>query len=217
MVRSLEGNVCALCGLRGSTRDGEHVLPKWFLNRYLPVADGHYTTEVNGVAVLNRADNLKKHSWPEVRVPACEPCNTALRNRFEIGDTQAAAQKFFDTPAAPLSAAEAESAGVWLLKTWVLLAHPDAVFANGQSPDRWSRVPDVWGWTADGSPPPPQLSLWVTRQQIDIEATERLDVPYNGQARGRGIYERHVVALHGDLWEPADPLFTEPRSADADS
>lgn len=209
MTRSLAGKVCVLCGGRNSTRDGEHVLPRWFLNRYLPISEGHYTTEVNGATVTNQNQQPRKHPWPEVRVPACEPCNTALRDRFEVGDSFAAVKKFFDSPPSLLTVDEADLAGLWVLKTWALLAHPGAVHSDGQSRSPWNLDLDVWTWTADGSAPPNTLAAWVTRQDIGAEASDRIDVPFAGEARSMGIYGHSISVLNGHLWEPVDQSFTD--------
>jgi len=201
-ARSLEGQPCALCSNGVSTRDGEHVIPRWFLRLYLSAADGSYTTEVNGESVLNSRSTPRKHSWPEVRLPACENCNRALRDRFEIGASQGVVQNFFGAPFTfDTSAIDARLLGLWLLKTWVLLAHPKAVRTNGRGPSPWSGGPDLWSWTATGDEPPASLSLWINRQDINATAGGgvQVDVRIAGQAFIRGAYDVHVVALDGEI------------------
>lgn len=209
-ARSLENLVCALCGLRNSTRDGEHVFPQWFLKRYLPVDPaGGYTTEVDGESLKNRKGTPRKHSWPEVRLPACEPCNQALRDRFEVGISLAAAKKLFDEPAVALTAPEAELAALWILKTWTFLAHPNAVHVDGHPRPSWDLGADVWGWTSAGAAPPATLSAWITRQDITAEPRERIDVDFSGELRDTQIYQRRVTVLNGFLHEPVDRRFVD--------
>jgi hypothetical protein len=200
-ARTLEGQSCVLCRDGVSTRDGEHVVPQWFLRRYLAATDGPYITDVNGAPVLNSRSAPRKHSWPEVRLPACENCNRALRDRFEIGAPQGVVQDFFDAPfVRDMSAVDARLLGLWLLKTWVLLAHPSAVYTNSQSPPSWSSGSDLWSWTAIGDEPPASLSLWINRQ--DINATSdggAIDIRFAGQAFIRGTYEVHGVAIDGEV------------------
>src|SRR5262249_4121946 len=79
--------------------------------------------------------------------------------------------------------AQAEAIGLWFLKTWLLLAHPDA---TSPEPDiefpRWRSVSaDLWTWVVKGQSPPPEgLSLWVTKRsnsRLTHRPTMRIPLP----------------------------------------
>ena len=79
---------------------------------------------------------------------------------------------------------EARAFVMWVLKTWMLTAHPAARRSDpGSSVVRFdlSEVPDeIYAWLAEAKPPPPGLSVWATRRAsttVDGDARYRIPLP----------------------------------------
>ena len=157
---------CALCP-RQSSPTGEHVWPRWLLKTL--DSGGPFTLQRGGKPILDRNDQpSKRATLTRVKLPLCKPCNKALSERFETRPVKSAVRRLVATKGdADLTAAEAVAVGEWLVKTWLFLCHPLAVFENtpfNGSP--WEPADeDLYGWTVDGSPPPDGLSAWATRSR----------------------------------------------------
>lgn len=165
MPRQFANESCIFCQ-RPSSRSGEHVWPQWFLAMF-PVEDGPYTWWIDGVPLANRDGRRRAHSAiGRVKVPACASCNAILARRFEAPAMQLV-RRLFETDAdVVFSAGEARSVGRWLLKTWLLLAHPAARDSEpGIALPRWKSVrEDLWTWMVTGRRPPEGLSVWAIRR-----------------------------------------------------
>lgn len=148
---------CALCRSRPSTPTGEHVLPRAVIRSLFPVTSGPFTTSGLGPdRVVQQFDSVK--------LPCCGPCNDTLAARFE-NPGQGPAVRLLSQEPPGLSAAEAERAALWVLKTWLLMVHPRARYQpSTPRPLPWDGSPDgLWSWTVDGGPPPNGLSAWAFR------------------------------------------------------
>jgi hypothetical protein len=162
---------CALCRLRPTTATGEHVLPRGILKKLFPVEKGPYTTTERGTTRVTQ-------QFDSIKLPCCLPCNDVLNSRFEQSGQEPALRLFTqETP--ELTAAETAAAALWVLKTWLLMAHPRSRYQLGTPrPDRWDDAPDsTWSWLVDGRPPPDGLSAWVFRHVQDNNAAETGPTP----------------------------------------
>jgi hypothetical protein len=132
-----------------------------------------------------------------------------------------------------LSADETHAFAIWILKTWLLTAHPDAVVSDpGWPPSLWDldSIPDdIYGWTVNRLPPPDGLSLWMTRRtaSLRIEGRPGMRVPLptivaDGKSTKfhsftRGIRFLKAGFLDFDLvyhpgWAVEHPLATQGRA-----
>ncbi len=139
-------------------------MPVAVLKKLFPVSDGPYTTTVAGsTRVTQQFDSIK--------LQCCGECNDTLARRFE-NPGQAAAHRLFSQEAPALSAPEAQAAALWVLKTWLLMAHPDARYQLGTPrPQPWDAAPEgTWSWLVDSRPPPDGLSVWAFRYLQDARA-----------------------------------------------
>lgn len=146
---------CALCRARPTSPTGEHVLPRAVLKQMFPLVSGPYTTTERGTTRVTQ-------QFDSIKLPCCLACNDVLNSRFEQSGQEQALRLFTqETP--ELTAAETDAAVLWVLKTWLLMAHPRARYQLGTpQPDRWDDAPDsTWSWLVDGSPPPDGLSAWA--------------------------------------------------------
>lgn len=71
------GQDCVLCVSGKSGNKGEHVLPEWFLDRFIPKNSGPdevYATEKNGVPVtwLGTDKPIGLKAFYETRIPCCK-------------------------------------------------------------------------------------------------------------------------------------------------
>lgn len=133
------------------------MLPHAVLKKLFPVADGPYTTiEAGSTRVIQQFDSIK--------LPCCGECNDTLARRFE-NPGQKAAHRLLSQETPALSADEAQAAALWVLKTWLLMAHPSARYQAGTPrPRPWDAAPEgTWSWLIDGRPPPDGLSAWAFR------------------------------------------------------
>jgi hypothetical protein len=145
---SFAGIDCVLCGQRPSLPRGAPTQSLWapeedFVGASLKVSDPLLGTTV----------------------PACLRCSTALSDRFERAARPAV--ESLRQGELRLRPPWARAFFLWVLKTWLLTAHPAA-----RAPDPRSslvrfdlaEVPDeIYGWLVEAKPPPPGLSLWATR------------------------------------------------------
>lgn len=228
MPRQFDGQLCVLCRVRPSSREGEHVWTEWFLSMF-PGSEGPYTRLINGEAERTRDGvTVRKHSATErVKVPCCTICNGKLDKRFEKLAKPIVRVLFESDGAVTLTRLEAKTLGLWLLKTWLLLAHPRAESSMpGQSPQRWylSQVPDdLYAWMITGGEPPPGLSLWAAREDPSLtppDEPRRLPLPTvvaDGQTMRFQAFRCSVRFLDVTLvyqpgWEIAHPLESEGRA-----
>lgn len=134
-----------------------------------PSSKGPYTWHVNGRPVMKRDGSPRSHSaLSRVKVPACRECNGILATRFELPAKPLIRRLFEADGHADFDGAEAHTVALWLLKTWLLLAHPAAIdSAPGVAPEGWGDVhDDLWTWVVKDQPPPEGLSLWARRRPL---------------------------------------------------
>lgn len=171
------GAVCALC-TRDSTPGGEHVLPQWFLRAAFPDSD-EYTTEHNGAPILKEDDDTPRTqtSVDRPKLPCCSTCNAALNDRFERQKTVKIGRRLVAGDGRiTLSAEEVGDLGIWLLKTLLLLSHPETTSSvPGVKIPSWNlgMVPaDLYSWMTTNAPPPDGLSVWLMLRATDEDGTE---------------------------------------------
>lgn len=99
------------------------------------------------------------------KLPVCIPCNSLLEQRFEAPAKALVRQLLDPTTTRSFDPSQATTLAVWLLKTWLLLAHPSTIYSGpGFSPAVWEGAPnEVFRWTVTGEDPPSGLSLWIAR------------------------------------------------------
>jgi len=159
---------CAFCHRRPTSRKGEHVAPLWFL-RGFPVTQP-YTTYTKGTPTIRfDGTNRTQSSLTRFQVPCCDGdvgCNKALNDRFEKQHTQALVRRLYDSiGSVDFSVADSADLGLWLVKTWLLLAHPRMRSSDPDfRPGLWAWTPSLYSWMTNGAMPPEDLSMWVYRQ-----------------------------------------------------
>ena len=174
-MRQFEGQLCVLCRVRPSSPTGEHIWPEWLLAMF-PESKGPYTRWIDGEPERRRDGTTPRtHTSTErVKVPCCSICNGKLAKRFERSAMRIVRTVLESNGMALLSADEANTLGMWLLKTWLLLAHPRARSSMpGVSPRRWdlSQIPDdLYSWMITGAEPPHGLSVWAAREEASLPA-----------------------------------------------
>lgn len=224
MPASWNSGPCRLCGAPGDSR--EDVRPRWLNRRTFSVDDGPFYTWVNGQPVTKRDGTARTipHLSP-VLLWVCTKCNGALAARFESSGRREPVERLLTSECEPrLSATEARTVGLWCLKTLLLWAHP-GVHEDDPTLDaraeRWPVGLDLWRWAAEGSEPPPDLSVWLSRvdPSLDVPANEQREVhlPRVVTELGavevrmieRGIRSLNVVLVHHPGWRIERPLETE--------
>lgn len=160
---------CALCASAPSTPAGEHVLPRSLIRACFPLKRGPYkTTSAEGVRHRQQFDSVK--------LPCCSTCNTELARRFENPGAEPA-RRLLSMERPALTPDETQHAALWLLKTWLLLAHPRSEFqsATPRPEPPWSSAPaEVFSWLINGQSPPAGLSMWAFLHDQE-QSTSRQD------------------------------------------
>lgn len=154
------------------------MIPQWFWKSVLP--SGIYTLEKNFEPAKNKGGGIRAgRETPEhVQLDCCLSCNKSLNDRFEV-PCRPSVEKMMRGEA--LSAAEAELAALWFLKTGLLLAFPTPKSGWGTSEVAWSQATydeSLYSWMIDNTLPPDGLSLLLHRfapdRQLGSEAALRL-------------------------------------------
>ncbi|MGH3963640.1 MAG: hypothetical protein ACRDRY_10355 [Pseudonocardiaceae bacterium] len=168
----LRNSTCVLCRERPSNAP-EHVLKDGFIKQFFPHKDERdeneqYSLRIGGRPELSRDGSIwTQNNFPRVMLPCCEECNGTLNTRFEQ-PAEAIILRFFSDRSTGLDSNEIHPAGLWLLKTCLLLVHPEA---RQQARDyiplpRWNltAIPsDMYSWMVNDQPPPVGLSVWISR------------------------------------------------------
>jgi len=217
-MRSFKGEPCVLCGVGVSGQKGEHVLPDWLLSELFPEAAGPYTTYINGMPVPRRDGTPRQQtSAGRFQLAVCPRCNGVLAGRFESQATRKLILRMVRLDG-PLTPSESEIAGLWFLKTWLLLAHRELRASDDSWKPRrgWHPGPDLNGWMVEGDPPPNGLSVWLVKTDRGRHAseTETVCVPeveVAGNSLGFGFHDfgltwLDVSVVHHPGWPIAHPL-----------
>ena len=168
--KPLRHTPCIFCRERLSSPRGEHVWPTGFIQDIFPDKDHPYRVEIGGRPHLKRDGSpwVQNH-FPRVQLPCCKPCNSVLNKRFEQPTKLIVRRLFSDEGAVTLASTEAHLVGLWLLKTCLLLVHPEVRQEStwgSIAPHRWNLtvIPDdLYSWMANDQPPPTNLSAWMSK------------------------------------------------------
>jgi hypothetical protein len=169
---------CIFCGAP-SSRQGEHVLPRWLLSRWC--GQGPFTYEINGQPIPDRHGAPRTaRDLPPNLLPVCDQrsgqdCNGALNRRYEQPGkrhVRAVLDQAQALDGTELVAAFAR----WWIKTILLLQHPKTASAfPGAASRPWDLPPDVYPDLLNGSLPS-DISLWLAVSD-DASGSERLPEP----------------------------------------
>jgi hypothetical protein len=166
MPRQLEGEPCALCPTGVSSRTAEHAWPAWLLGMW-SAKEGPFTLLRGGEPIRNnKGAPITQDTLTRVKLPACTRCNGILSDRFETQRVRTAVRRLVAANGdADLSEAEAETLGEWLVKTWLFLCHPRALFRHPTwGGNKWELGDEnLYSWTVNGQPPPAGLSAWASK------------------------------------------------------
>lgn len=141
----------------------------------------------------------------------CPPCNNVLERRFER-ITAGLVRNVFSDPTVRLGTDETERVALWLLKTWLLLSHPDVHYAQPLVDrldiirERHALPQECYSWLITGDKPPPGISLWASRTFDDGSMLSRSTLfrlePLDHRAL-RILLDRGLEAEGGTIEEPA--------------
>lgn len=169
--QTLRNRVCVLCRDNPSSPTGEHVIPDWLSKRW-GLKDGPYTFRQAGQTLLSRDETpWTLNSFTPLKLPMCTTCNGRLDKVFEHGAKEPIRKLLNSIPT--LDKDEAGTVGRWFVKTWLLLAHPEAYWAVtppkrvGARPRVTSWEPPerhLYDWMTSDSPVPAGLSAWLVRR-----------------------------------------------------
>jgi hypothetical protein len=174
-------NTCVFC--QSQANAPEHILRNAYINHFFPHEDalhGGYSLEIGGRPELRRDGSIwKLNNFPRIMLPCCEECNGTLNTRFEQPAEEVVRQLFSNDPA-ELDLYEMKLAGLWLLKTCLLLVHPEArqTARHKISLPRWNltTIPgDMYSWMVNGQPPPVGLSVWISKVHVRKPMILRVD------------------------------------------
>lgn len=223
MNESIRHIVCVLCRSDHSGRSGEHVLPAWLLNDLWPSADGPYTTFRGGRAVTKRNGEVRTQtSSGRFKLPTCSACNGILNDRFERSAKAHILELFNDN--APVEARDGRVVGLWFVKTWLLLTHPELVSSDPGWPIRlWKPLDQsLYGWMTHGEAPPCDISAWLLKVDRTSVAPSTRHIPLpTVKADGRtyqcrviqfGLGRSEVHLVHHPGWSIDHPLEAEQRA-----
>lgn len=117
--------------------------------------------------------------------------------------------------------------GLWLVKTWLLVAHPKARTSDPSvTKRRWdlAALPDLYSWTINDLPPPSGLSVWLMKRhegETAREAKHRLPLPvlhYDHQtiafqSTRLGLRSPDISLVYHPGWEIEHPFESEGKAA----
>lgn len=168
------GKPCVLCG-QPSTRLGEHILPRWFVEDCQN--EGPFTVEFGGIPCTSRGGAiLTLPSLANIHVPMCATCNNRLNTNLEEKAKPVVRRFTLGPESAPwpyLSAEECGALARWFLKVCLLSKHPDAQEDAPQLDEnpvvqRLSFMDVQWlDWMRVGTNPPDSFSVYANRESTD--------------------------------------------------
>lgn len=198
---------CVLCTIRPAD-SREHVWPSWYLKIQDQKGPGPFAWTRNGKPIVDRRGNPIGPGEHRMRVllDICASCNHLLEKRFETPAKEVLKRLFAADGQVVLTAEEARLAGLWFAKTWLLLFHPEARYANTRVNDEAVRFAstemppaEFYSWLTENSPPPEGLSIWAHRAGVASRERAKYVVPVpRVTTEGRTIQfvEGHI-GLHG--------------------
>lgn len=219
-----ENRLCVLCERRPVDGQGEHVWPKWYQRNQLQ-GPGPYPWSVNGEPIRDRRGRpVTPKDLTRVLLPVCTQDNGTLDRRFEKPAKEPLRRLFRARGRAELRAGEAERVALWLMKTLLLLFHPEARYVDPRVERhaiRWAAEEfprDYYRWLIEDALPPAWISLWMFRvdEMLNDEPPPKYTIPLPlVEAYGTRVeFVCAQVTMHGVQmtlvvhpgWEIAHPL-----------
>jgi hypothetical protein len=208
-----------------SSKNGEHVLPSWLLEMF-PADDGPYTTWKGKDPVLRRDGEIRTQtSMARAKLPMCVAHNAGLARRFERPAKAIVRHVLRMNGSTLVPSSDAAVLALWLLKTWLLLAHPNVRYSDGIERPRWETGAgrSLWHWMAVDEAPPAGFSVWLSKRvDFDDEAEHsrviRLptivlaDREIVFRVKEAGIRWLNVALVYHPGWEILYPPETEHRA-----
>lgn len=154
--------LCAVGRTELSTRKGEDVIPAWFKKHSGPAP---FISYVDGKpAATHDGSPRQLSSLPGANVPMCRSCNSVLNRRFEQPSKDIIRELV--RSGRPPGESGTRLVTLWLLKTALLLQHPDIAWDDPAATTTATRpraLPvELLDWMATGAVPPTEhLSLFV--------------------------------------------------------
>lgn len=224
MSRQQFAGIPCVFGPELSSKAGEHVLPRWLLGIFTK-REGPYEVWRNGKPELTRNQTIRTHtSLPGVKLPMCVAHNAVLAQRFEA-PVKGWGEKVFDPADGRVEARQVWQLSLWLLKTWLLLAHPEAVHVDRVPRVKyWADAPAaLWSWMVTGEDPPDGLSLWLWRRddtQPPCDSPQQMLLPtvidgsttHHFQSQEFGIRHLQAAVAYHPGWPIDHPLEADGRA-----
>ena len=227
----MAARLCPLCRVN-PVSSREHVLPRWYVDEAFHAYTGPFTTEQDGAPATKPDGSVRppQDTFSRATLDICNGgagCNGTLERRFEARAKPIV--RGIWQGRLSLNAAEATDFALWVLKTWLLMTHPETQISDPGWKDAvvpWdiTLIPDdIYGWTVDGGLPPDGLTVWVARGEI--AADTRIYLPtivadgnttrFQSFAHGldfldAGLLDVHVVYHPG--WAIDHPLERDGRA-----
>lgn len=97
------------------------------------------------------------------KLPLCPKCNGVLNERFERLAKALIRRLLLENGV--VDNVGAETVGLWFVKTWLLLTHPEVVPSDPGWPSLpWEPIDaSLYDWTINAGPPPPFVSAWLIK------------------------------------------------------
>lgn len=222
-----------LCEARPATRQGEHVLPQWYLRDLDLVGPPPFAWSKGKEPIKDRRGRqIHRSERTRVLLPACRQCNAELDRRFEKPGKLIMRRLFSSRGEVSLTVREAAVAGLWFTKTLLLLAHPKARYGDdalNKHALRWTATEcpaqTFYRWLIDGSQPPDGLSLWLhrTNEKAEDPGATEFTVPLpEVTADGcvteyvsflQSFHGLHVALVVHPGWRLVHPLHADGRAS----
>lgn len=198
------------------------MIPRWLADDLWPASQAPYTSYVNGQPTRRRDGEVRTHtSASRFVLPVCRKCNGHLNDRFEV-PAKPLLRSLFRNQDTRFNESETRIVGLWFLKTWLLLTHPELRASDpGLTVKSWEPIDQrFYEWMVDDAKlPPKDLSLWfvkldlskppaATKPQIEIpeQWVDEQNRPVLVRSRQFGINWFDVSLAHHPGWPIEHPL-----------